>query len=98
MKKEGLVVVATVVARSGNEDVLREALKELVPYARTEPGFIQYDLHESADTPGQFVFYEIWEDEAALETHSNTEFAKAFGARAGQWIESVSLSKFRKIT
>jgi quinol monooxygenase YgiN len=95
--KEGLVVVATVVARAGKEVVLRDALKELVPHARTEPGFIQYDLHESTEKPGHFVFYEIWENEAALETHANTEFAKAFGARTGQWIESVSLNKFQII-
>jgi quinol monooxygenase YgiN len=95
--KEGLVVVATVVARAGKEEVLGEALKELVPYAKTEPGFIQYDLHESTEKPGHFVFYEIWKDEEALNVHSNTEFAKAFGARTGQWIESVSLQKFRKV-
>jgi quinol monooxygenase YgiN len=96
--KDGLVVVATVIAHAGKEDVLREALKELVPYAKTEPGFIQYDLHESTEKPGHFVFYEMWESEEALDTHANTEFAKAFGERAGQWIESVSLNKFRKVS
>lgn len=95
--KDGLVVVVNVVARTGKEDELREAFKELVPYAKTEPGFIQYDLHESIEQPGHFVFYEIWENEEALDVHSNTDFAKAFSARAGQWIESVSLNKLRKV-
>jgi quinol monooxygenase YgiN len=96
--KDGLVVVVKVVAKAGKEAQLGEAFKELVPMAQTEPGFIQYDLHASIEKPGHFVFYEIWKDEASLDLHSKTDFAKAFGARTGDWIESVSLEKYQKIS
>ncbi|RQM47168.1 antibiotic biosynthesis monooxygenase [Paraburkholderia bannensis] len=95
--KQGLIAVVNVVARAGKEDELRAGFKELVEYAKTEPGFIQYDLHESIEQPGHFVFYEIWENQEALDVHANTDFAKAFSARAGQWIESVSMNKFRNV-
>jgi quinol monooxygenase YgiN len=95
--KKGLFVVVNVIARAGKEDELREALKELVPYAKTEPGYIQYELNESIEQPGHFVFYEIWENQEALDVHSNTDFAKAFSARAGQWIESVAMNKLRNV-
>ncbi|ACP23430.1 conserved hypothetical protein (plasmid) [Sinorhizobium fredii NGR234] len=96
--KEKLVVIATVVAHPDKEDHLREALLGLVSFAKTEPGFVQYDLHVSLERPGEFVFYEIWEDEQSLELHNNTDSMKAFGAKAGQWIQSVTLNKFKRIS
>lgn len=96
--KDKLVVVATVVAKEGWRAQLREALLTLVPVARTEPGFVQYDLHESAEHPGTFLFYEIWEDEASLDAHNTTPAMKAFGKRTGGWVESVRLEKFRLIS
>ena len=96
--KEKLVVIATVVAHPGIEEQLREGLLGLVSIAKTEPGFVQYDLHVSLERPGEFVFYEIWEDEQSLDAHNNTESMKAFGAKAGQWIQSVTLNKYKRIS
>nr|WP_014989392.1 MULTISPECIES: putative quinol monooxygenase [Sinorhizobium/Ensifer group]ASP82976.1 antibiotic biosynthesis monooxygenase [Sinorhizobium meliloti]MQV19718.1 antibiotic biosynthesis monooxygenase [Sinorhizobium meliloti]MQV33098.1 antibiotic biosynthesis monooxygenase [Sinorhizobium meliloti]MQW18145.1 antibiotic biosynthesis monooxygenase [Sinorhizobium meliloti]RVE79412.1 antibiotic biosynthesis monooxygenase [Sinorhizobium meliloti] len=96
--KEKLVVIATVVAHPGKEEQLREGLLGLVSFAKTEPGFVQYDLHVSLERPGEFVFYEIWEDEQSLDVHNNTESMKAFGAKAGQWIQSVTLNKYKRIS
>ncbi len=93
-----VVVVANVVAQPGKEGLLREALLTLIPIAKTEPGFIQYDLHESKERLGHFVFYEIWEDEHSLALHSNTDAMKAFSAKAGAWIQSVSIAKYRRIS
>lgn len=93
-----VIVVAKVVAKPGNEEALGQALLGLVDVARMEPGFIQYDLHVSRDRPGEFVFYEIWEGDQALEVHNNTESMKAFGARAGGWIASVQIDKYNKIS
>jgi len=95
--REGLVVVATITAQAGKEDLLREAFKTLIPIAQAEPGFIQYDLHESIDQPGRFVFYEIWRDQAALDQHANTAFAQAFRARTGDWIASASVETYHRI-
>ncbi|WVT77851.1 putative quinol monooxygenase (plasmid) [Sinorhizobium chiapasense] len=96
--KEKLVVIATVVAHPGKEDQLREGLLGLVSIAKTEPGFVQYDLHVSLERPGEFIFYEIWEDEQLLDLHNNTESMKAFGAKAGQWIQSATLNKYKRIS
>lgn len=91
-------VVATVIAHEGKYKELGEALLTLVNIARTEPGFIQYDLHQSLERPGEFVFYEIWKDEQSLDLHNNTESMKAFGARAGHLIESVKVEKYKLIS
>lgn len=96
--KDKLFVVATVVAKEEWRSQLREALLTLVPVAKTEPGYIQYDLHESAEQPGTLLFYEIWEDEASLETHNTTSAMKAFGERTSPWVASVKLEKLRLIS
>lgn len=94
---EKFVVVATVTAQEGKHEQLREALRTLVPIAQMQPGFVQYDLHESLERAGEFVFYEIWEDEKSLEVHDNTESMKAFGSLAGQWIQSIKVGRYKRI-
>lgn len=96
--KNKLVVVATIIAHEGKENAVRDALQTLVPLAKTEPGFVQYDLHQSNDRPGEFVFYEIWDDEKALDVHNNTDAMKAFGAKNGHLFKSVSLEKYTRIS
>jgi quinol monooxygenase YgiN len=96
--KDKLVVIATAIARAGKQEQLREALLTLVPLAKKEPGFVQYDLHESVESPGEFVFYEIWEDEQSLNVHNQTDAMKAFGARTAPWVQSVKLVKLRRIS
>jgi quinol monooxygenase YgiN len=91
-------IVAKVMAKAGHEKELGHALLGLVDVARTEPGFIQYDLHVSVDNPAEFVFYEIWASEELLDIHNNTDSMKAFGAKAGGWIDSVEIKKYNKIS
>lgn len=93
-----LVVVATVTAQPGKEVELKAALQTLVPVAKTEQGFVQYDLHVSNDNPGEFLFYEIWDDEAALQLHSSSDFSKAFGEKYGQLIKASTLTKFTRVS
>ncbi|TCV66237.1 putative quinol monooxygenase [Pseudomonas fluorescens] len=93
-----LVVVATVTAQPGKAVELKAALQTLVPVAKTEQGFVQYDLHVSNEDAGEFLFYEIWNDEAALQLHSNSEFSKAFGEKYGHLIKNSTLTKFTRIS
>lgn len=81
----------------GKEDLMREALKELVAAVRSEPGCTLYDLHESTSTPGNFMFYEIWDSEQDLEVHNNTELMKAFGDKAGGWLGSITVETYRRL-
>lgn len=95
---DNLVVVATIIALEGAEAELREGLLGLVAHTVTEPGFVQYDLHVSNERPQEFMFYEIWESEEALDVHNSTPEMKAFGEKAKGWIKSVTLEKFTRIS
>jgi len=56
-----------------NAAELRGHLLALVEPSRADPGCVTYILHEVIDSPGTFVFYEGWEDIAAIDAHIATE-------------------------
>lgn len=74
-------VVATLVAKPGQEAELEAALSAIVPVVRTEPGCIRYNLQRDIDAPARFVMIETWSDAAALETHAGAEAFTALAAR-----------------
>ena len=57
---DAYAVVAEVRARKGKEQELREATLILVAKVRAEPNNLLYFLHEDRESPGHFVFYEIF--------------------------------------
>jgi quinol monooxygenase YgiN len=67
-----VVLTATVKALAGKEAAVRSALLELVAPSRSEPGCLCYNLHESQEESGLFVFYEQWANQAAFDAHCNS--------------------------
>ena len=64
-----LRVVATIPAKPGSEELIREALAKLVTATRAEDGCVSYDLFESAAAPGTFVTIESWRSQEDLDAH-----------------------------
>jgi quinol monooxygenase YgiN len=64
-------------AKSGHELRVRQLLQALVGPTRAETGCINYDLHESPERPGEFMFHESWTSVAALEAHLQTRHITA---------------------
>ncbi len=79
-----LIVVATLTAKPGLEETVRQVLLALVEPTRNETDCVQYDLHESLETPGVFVFYEKWTSKAALEQHGKTPHLRGLAARVDE--------------
>lgn len=77
-------LIATLVARPGQEAALQAALVGILAEVRAEPGCLRYDLHRDRDNPTHFVMLETWADAAALEAHGKaaafTELAARFDA------------------
>lgn len=74
-------VVAEVRAKPGKEDELRVATLTLVAQVRAEPNNLLYFLHEDRETPGHFVFYEIFATQADFEAHNATPHVKSWFAK-----------------
>jgi len=79
MKK--ISVTARVRAVKGMENEVRRECLALVAPSRAERGCINYDLHQSADDAGLFLFYENWESREDLDTHLATAHALRFDER-----------------
>jgi quinol monooxygenase YgiN len=77
-----LTVIASMRAKPGKEDELRAALEKLVEPTKTEPGNVNYDLHQGVADPAVFYFYENWESAEFLQQHSKSPMLQETIARA----------------
>ncbi|MBL0161730.1 MAG: antibiotic biosynthesis monooxygenase [Bryobacterales bacterium] len=81
-----LTVVAEMTAQPGKADELRAALMACIEPTRAEAGCVDYILHESTDTPGQFVFYENWVSAEALAVHAKSPHLVKLGAQVPELV------------
>ncbi len=72
-----VTVVAQIRAKPGQESELRRRLQTLVAPSRKHAGCINYDLHQSAENPGHFMFHENWSTKADLEQHLDQSEVKS---------------------
>ena len=59
----------------------RSALRDLVSRTRGEEGCLQFDIHESNETPGRFTLWEHWTEPRALDAHFEAPHTRDYLAR-----------------
>ena len=74
----GLLVVAQWEARDGEADRVAEILSRFLPEAQQEPGAKLFLISRAKDNPAQFLFYELFRDEAAFKAHQESEHFKTY--------------------
>ena len=74
----GLLVVAQWEARDGEADRVAEILSRFLPEAQREPGAQLFLISRAKDNPAQFLFYELFRDEAAFKAHQESDHFKTF--------------------
>lgn len=82
---ERVYVSAVVTAREGCGAALEQELRRVVPLVRAETGCVRYDLHHG-DGGDAFLFYEIWESDAALAAHGRTAHMAAMRAATAELV------------
>lgn len=82
MAKKKVTVIARMKAKKGMEETVKKVLLSLVSPSRADAGCINYDLHQSADDKGSFLFYENWTSKDNLDKHLQTPHLKAFMEKA----------------
>ncbi|MFC4778290.1 putative quinol monooxygenase [Paenibacillus sp. GCM10023252] len=95
---ENIVITAILKAKPGHEAELYEAMKRVVPFSQSEQGCITYKLHQSADDPAVYVFYEIWQDEQSLQKHLASDHYRAYREQADQLAASREVYRLRMVT
>ena len=78
--KNQLTIVAKITAQVENTELVKDELQKLVESSRTDNGCIDYTLLQDNTDLNNFVVYENWENETALEKHLVTDHFKAFTA------------------
>jgi quinol monooxygenase YgiN len=72
----GLLVVAQWVAREGQADRVADILDRFLPEAQREPGAKLFLISRATENPAQFLFYELFADEAAFKAHQESAHFK----------------------
>jgi quinol monooxygenase YgiN len=74
----GLLVVAQWEAREGQADNVADILARFLPEAQREPGAQLFLISRAKDNPAQFLFYELFRDEAAFKAHQESDHFKTY--------------------
>jgi quinol monooxygenase YgiN len=82
-----VVLIAEAAALPGKRDELRQAFDILVPQTRAEEGVSAFILHEDRDKAGHFMLYEVYRDQAAVESHFATPHFAAIVKALGELTE-----------
>jgi quinol monooxygenase YgiN len=69
-------VVAEVRAKPGKEAELRAATLPLIALVRGDPKNLVYFLQEDRESPGHFIFYEVFANQADFNAHNETPYVK----------------------
>jgi quinol monooxygenase YgiN len=74
----GLLVVAEWEAKEGQADKVADILHHFLPEAQNDPGAKLFLIGRGKDNPAQFLFYELFRDEAALKAHQESAYFKTY--------------------
>ena len=73
------VIVARLQVRPEHRAAFLKASEAIIAGTRAEAGCLFYALHEDAHAANSFLFYEEWQDRAAIDAHFAEPHFLAFG-------------------
>jgi quinol monooxygenase YgiN len=73
-----LLVVAQWEAKEGQADKVAAILGSFLPEAQKDPGAQLFLIGRNKGNPAQFLFYELFRDEAALKVHQESGYFKTY--------------------
>jgi quinol monooxygenase YgiN len=69
-------LIAKLTAAEGKADELDAALRSVVEAADEEDGLEVYSVHADTEDPNVFYFFELYQDQAALDVHGRGDRMK----------------------
>jgi quinol monooxygenase YgiN len=78
VERGGLLVVAQWEAKEGEADKVAAILDRFLPEAQREDGAKLFLISRSKENPAQFLFYELFRDEAAFKAHQDSAHFKTY--------------------
>lgn len=87
----GLVVKFVLKDQASAQGFDALAAETLPKIRQSEPGTLVYAVHEVDGEPLQRVFYELYADRTAFETHEEQPHVMRFLEERGQYLESFTV-------
>ena len=72
-----VTVIAEITAKPGQFDALYERMLQHGKASRSEPGCLRFDISVPRKSQNTLALYELYEDQAGFDFHSNTDRFKA---------------------
>ena len=91
----GLLIVAQWEAKPGEADKVAAILDRFLPEAQREAGVKLFLISRARDNPAQFLFYELFRDEAAFKARAaqlEQRFAQLETRVVGPWFDGEKFS------
>jgi len=83
-----MTVIAKLKVNAGSEAAFQQAADKMIAHVKAnEPNTLTYTLLRSTTDPTEFVFYEVYTDQAALAAHSASEAMMQFFGAVGGLLE-----------
>jgi quinol monooxygenase YgiN len=93
-----LTVIASLRAKPGKEQELRQAADAVIEPTRREDGCVAYYLHQSIDDPAVFYFYENWASPEMFEAHMKAPHFREFAAKLDDLLDgAIDIRRLRRI-
>ena len=93
-----LTIVANITAHADKVDLVKSELEKLIEITRSEPGCIQYDLHQDNDNPAHFLFYENWESRDLWQAHMNAKHLQDYMLATEGAVANFTLNEMHQVT
>ena len=78
VKPWGMPGVAPGAAKEGEADKVAAILDSFLPEGQKDPGTKLFLVGRGKDNPAQFLFYELFQDEAAFKAHAESAYFKTY--------------------
>jgi len=81
--RSDLIVIASARSKSGKENALERALRDVAQPTRSQPGSVEFSLYRSIEDPSVIIGFERWASKAEHEKHlRGTHVQKLMSAMA----------------
>ncbi len=97
MTNRPLTITASIVAKPGKSDLVKQSLLKLIAPTLKENGCLNYDLHSDNENPDRFFFYENWSSRELWLDHNASAHIAAHRKATEDAIVEVIIHEMTRI-
>ena len=97
MSDQKLTILAKILAKEEERELVKNELLKLIDVTRAEEGCISYDLHQDNENPNLFLFYENWTNRDLWQKHMNNTHLAEYVKATENAVEEFILNEMTQI-